>query len=349
MSDKNKNYSAIIIGSGCLGASVFRALKLKGITKVLLIDKGKIGGGISSQSGGMVRVFHRREKDRMFAKYSQNVFYSLEKEIGLNISRVGSLCIISKEEMNGINCNDFEIISYEELKKRFPEFDFFPDEVGIYEKDGASICVKEYAKKLINHYRDEEDDILENTHVHKIDSSANGMHKVVTAAGLFQSPRVIVSSGLGLRKILPEIYEDESIEKREITTYRVQTKTRVNIPNFFDYTKVFYGTSSFQGAKGNFRVGVKSGTKDSFIKVKKYLKKRILLDYEISEEKVSASDIYTKSRDGFVGEVCGRDGVYVLAGWGGGAFKFSPFLGNKMVEHITSKKQMIGSFYENTI
>ena len=82
----SKDYSAIIIGLGCMGASVFRSLKLKGFENILLIDKGEIGGGISSKSGGMVRVFHQREEDRIAAQFSLNVFYNLKKKIGLDVA-----------------------------------------------------------------------------------------------------------------------------------------------------------------------------------------------------------------------------------------------------------------------
>ncbi len=349
MRNENNKYSAIVIGSGCLGASVFRSLKLKGVSKVLLIDKKKAGEGISALSGGMVRVFHRKAKDRMASKYSQNVFYNLEREIGLNISKVGSLSIVSEEDIRDININDFEIINYENLKERFPQFNFSDNEIGVYEKNGASICVKEYIEKVIAHYKTEHDDLIEDTYVSKIDSSSKGIHKVITTSGTFHSSRVIVTSGIGLKEILPEIYEDECIEQREITAYKVQTKDAKSIPNFFDYTTIFYGSKNFQGEKGNFRVGVQSGTKNPIEKVREYSKKRFSLDYEITEEKVSANDLYTKNRDGFLGKVCGRDGLFVLAGWGGGAFKFAPFLGHKIVEEVINKREVIGGSYEITI
>ena len=335
MENNRESYNAIIIGSGCLGASVFRALKLKNIDNVLIIDKGKMGGGISSQSGGMVRVFHKKIQDRIAAKYSQEVFYNLEREIGLNISQVGSLSIIPKEEVENIG-HGFKILGHETLKNKFQDLRFSKDEVGIYEEKGASICVKEYVKKIIRHYKTKNDALFENTYVHKIDSTPKGVHRVITSSGIFCSPKVIVTSGLGLKKILPEIYEDKNIEKREIATYQVNAKSLTVIPNFFDYTKIFYGTNSFKGEKGNFRVGIKSGSRNSRDKVEEYSRKRFQIDFEIAQEKSSAIDIYTKTKDGLLGEVCGRKGLYVLSGWGGGAFKFSPYLGHKIVEEITA-------------
>ena len=334
MKNKNRYYSIVIIGLGCLGASIFRSLKLRGVKNILILDKNERGGGISFQSGGMIRVFHKNRTDQIAARYGQSIFYHLKKEIGLNILQTGSLSIMPKQYATKLNTGKFDFFNSQELSKKFPKLSFYKNEVGIYEKNGASINVKEYIEKIIHFYRDDRDDIFENTCVHKIYSGPNGKHEIITDSSLFLASHIVVTSGLGLRKILPEIYQGQGFEKRKITTYNVTVKQIQHLPNFFDYSKIFYGTRGFQGREGTFRVGLRSGARNSKDEVRKYAKKRFRFDYKISEENRSANDLYLKNRDGFLGEISGRSGLYVLAGWGGGGFKFSPFLGDKMAQKI---------------
>ncbi len=345
----NRQFEAIIIGGGCFGASVFRSLKKKGVRNILVLEKGKIAGGVSSYSGGMTRVFHQRKRDQTAAKFSQQEFFLLQNEIGLNIKKVGSLSIIPQRIVSQVDRNHFSVLGSRELKEKFKGMNFKENEAGIYEESGASICVKEYIFKIFKHFKNENDKVLENTTVQDIALDASGKYRVYTQGGVFFTAKVFVTTGLGVQDLLPEICIKGIVDSKAITTFKVESQSQFKIPNFFDYNNIFYGTQSFQGIEGLFKVGVKSGSRNPRKNVENYSRSRFSFTHKISEESLPVQDIYLKDNKGFSGEVCGRQDLYVLAGWGGGAFKFSPYLADKLVTEAFMESRKTGEEYAITI
>ncbi len=62
---------AIVIGAGVIGAATAFALTQQGLRDVLLLDKGRVGGGASERSGALVRAHYTNAPEAAMALAAQ--------------------------------------------------------------------------------------------------------------------------------------------------------------------------------------------------------------------------------------------------------------------------------------
>ncbi|WP_018150803.1 NAD(P)/FAD-dependent oxidoreductase [Leeia oryzae] len=70
----NQNYDYIVIGAGVIGTSTAFHLAKLGAKNVLLIDRGQVGEGTTSQSSGILRTHYSVVQNVEIAKHSWDVF-----------------------------------------------------------------------------------------------------------------------------------------------------------------------------------------------------------------------------------------------------------------------------------
>ena len=122
----------LIIGGGIVGASVAYHLTLMGKREVTLLEQGKLGGGTTWHSAGMVGRLRTSSSMTVINKYSAELYSKLEEETGhpVNWRQVGSLIVGKSEdrmtqlrrttamaEMFGVEAH---MISPEEAQAKYP-------------------------------------------------------------------------------------------------------------------------------------------------------------------------------------------------------------------------------------
>jgi sarcosine oxidase subunit beta len=140
-----QNQEIIIIGAGISGASMAYFLAAKGVTDILVIEKGNIASGATGRSSAMISPI--RETVNILAWQSVQIYQNWAKTIGGDIGfrQTGSLSIFEKEApynlkwaQNQVNEAqamgiDAELINPDELKLLQPHIRV--DDIG-----GAIIC-----------------------------------------------------------------------------------------------------------------------------------------------------------------------------------------------------------------
>jgi glycine/D-amino acid oxidase-like deaminating enzyme len=77
-----KSYDVIVIGAGVIGSSVAYQLSRLGAKKVLVLDRGTIGAGTTSQSSGILRTHYSVKENVELARKSWEVFNDFANYIG---------------------------------------------------------------------------------------------------------------------------------------------------------------------------------------------------------------------------------------------------------------------------
>lgn len=95
---KNK-YDIVIIGGGCIGASVAAYLGESGCCDVLVLEKEKmLGTGATAKCAGGVRAQFTTPVNITMSHYSIQQFAALEKEFGIQYIPCGYLFVLRSEE-----------------------------------------------------------------------------------------------------------------------------------------------------------------------------------------------------------------------------------------------------------
>lgn len=77
-----KNYDVVVIGAGVIGSSVAFQLAQLGAKNVLVLDRGTIGAGTTSQSSGILRTHYSVKENVELAQKSWAVFNDFSRYLG---------------------------------------------------------------------------------------------------------------------------------------------------------------------------------------------------------------------------------------------------------------------------
>ena len=93
--EMKQSYDVVIIGAGVHGLSLAHYLGKLGITDVLVLDKGYIGGGASARTTAILRANYYTAEAIPFFRESLNLYETLSSELELNLlfDQIGRLDI----------------------------------------------------------------------------------------------------------------------------------------------------------------------------------------------------------------------------------------------------------------
>ena len=122
----------VIIGGGVIGCSVAYHLSKLGWTDVVLLERKQLTSGTTWHAAGLIGQLRASANMTKLAKYTQELYFDLEKETGVStgFKRVGSISVaLTNERMEELKRSaamarafgvDVEEISPREIQKRYP-------------------------------------------------------------------------------------------------------------------------------------------------------------------------------------------------------------------------------------
>ena len=127
-----KHSRVLIIGGGVVGCSVAYHLGKKGWSDVLLLERKKLTSGTTWHAAGLIAQLRATQNMTRLAKYSQELYWNLEKETGVStgFKRNGSMTLaLTSERLEELKRQsdmarafgvEVENIDLNEIAKKYP-------------------------------------------------------------------------------------------------------------------------------------------------------------------------------------------------------------------------------------
>ena len=321
-------FDIAVVGAGCVGASIFFELQRLGFTNMVLLDQGHQTVSATSQSGGLVRIFHESPIHREFAlkNFYRSQFYRNQNILRENRQPDGSLYFFNRARFSkyqdGFHFMDqseypFEILNENLGKEKFPQLNWKKDELAIFEPLGNYFDPLKMVDDLLKHsIRQKGPYFWDNFEVRCVRPYQDRFR----IGGEFKtiSSKVVVMAG-GARFIprLQALGLSAPLMSQKIVTYTA--KNQGIGPHFFDRENLQFAR---WGSESQIRV---SDPKTQRMKTS--------CPWEILDLN-EAEDCYAPGRQGIMGQVSGFPGLFVATGWGGTAFKFSLEIGHRVAQAV---------------
>ncbi|WP_194287253.1 glycine oxidase ThiO [Gracilibacillus oryzae] len=350
-----KQFDQIVVGGGVIGCSIAYQLSKRGY-HVLLIESGTIGNGASCAAAGMLGAQAEFSSDSVlfdFARESRALFPELARELkeasGIDIELVqkGMLKLAyTQEQLNQLkkmakfqeNAGETAILLTEKavlLKERklAPDFLaglFLPDDGHV----SAPMLTSAFARAAQNHHAV----LLEHTQVNEIIEQENGLKGVKTGNGSFYCDKLVMATGKDMTNWLPDDMAITPV-KGECVSIRPD-QPLIGSTIFSD------GCYLVPKQDGRIIIGATSfpGITDPVVRVKsvEYLltrAKQILPAIAYAQMENFWTGIRPQTEDGFpyIGEIPGKQGLYVAAGHYRNGILLSPMTGIMMADLIEGK------------
>jgi glycine/D-amino acid oxidase-like deaminating enzyme len=143
----SKPDTVAIVGAGIAGLCTALHLKEKGVERVVLLDKGKVGSGSSSKSGAVNTMLMPTETGTRARAITMDIFERFSKILdNYSFHQVGCMFILSEqqyleaEQEREMHCRvgaRFEVLRRGEVEKRFPALRIKDDEYCILDLRGG--------------------------------------------------------------------------------------------------------------------------------------------------------------------------------------------------------------------
>lgn len=208
---------AIVIGAGVIGNACAYYLAKRGLDVLVLEREGSIGEGGSSRNGGGVRQSGRDARELPLAMYAvEHLWPGLSDELGVDVeyTKRGNLRLGKTErhleilqglvETGRAQGLDMRMLDAEEVRDICPHLSA--------EVRGASWCPTDgHANPLVTtlgfyrRARQLKVRFLTGVTVRSIRKVRGVARQVVTDAGVFEAPRIVLAAGLGSRKVAASV------------------------------------------------------------------------------------------------------------------------------------------------
>ncbi|MBC7248925.1 MAG: FAD-binding oxidoreductase [Anaerolineae bacterium] len=141
----------VVTGAGVIGCSTAYHLARLGITDVLVVEMNQVGSGSSGKSASMLSLqFGTDELGTRMAKYSYARYMHFEEEVGVPIDfkKIGWVSLATQESAEHLRRSaellqsldiETEILSPEEIKRRYPEINTEDIVLGTWGPDDGTV------------------------------------------------------------------------------------------------------------------------------------------------------------------------------------------------------------------
>ncbi len=197
---------AIVIGGGCVGASIAYHLARRGLREVVLLEKRFLASGATGQSSGIVRQHYAYPVTARMAKLCLEVFSRFDEAIGgdAGFTRTGYLALVGPEDRDALAANvamqqavgvRTVVLGPAEVRELVPQLNVSDLAAAAYEADAGFADPASTTAALAHRARDLGARILEGVEVRQIGTQAGAVTGVDTSQGPLAAPLVISATG----------------------------------------------------------------------------------------------------------------------------------------------------------
>lgn len=341
---------AVILGGGCIGASVAYHLAEAGITDVMLLEANTLASGSTSKAAGGIRLQHGDPLNIRLAQRSLAELLDFEQLTGIDIAlrQVGYLFLISSP--SDLVMFDRSVALQQSLG--VPVRTLTPDEAGelvpqLVTGDlvGATFCPSDgYAtpESLVQGYaaaaRRSGVRIRQGERAVRIVTGNGRVRAVQTERGeLIATSTVICAAGTGSRSIAATAGVDlpVSAERRRIFFSSHSGGVADDVPLTVDFATGFY---FHREGPGLLFGGRELGTEELLTPAAQRLP--VIGDLPLSSSWQGDYDM-SPDHNAMVGRAAQLDGFYYATGFSGHGFQLSPAVGEHLAELVAGRAPSI--------
>ena len=363
--------SVVVIGAGVTGLSTAFHLVEKGVERVVVVDKGSVGGGSSLQAGGIITMLLGTETEVRARAISLDLFERFSRILdGYHFHQVGCLNLVTQDVFSGAApIRDmwrrlggwFEVLRGGEISERFPDLAAVETDIGVLDLRSGYSEPHRYVPALRAKLEDMGVEIRENEPVVGFDIHGGRVRGVVTDQGTIETDAAVsavnawtnhVLSLVGFRVPYKNFVHERFVTKPFPEPPRLPAVNDHILNGYVrptDDNRLLLGTSvdglgAYEMRGPGFDVSELDPHPDALPFLKEHLVRRAPM-LEGAEWDYHTVGLISLAYDvkPVIGPVPGVDGLYVGAHFHSGGFAYNPVSGLLIAEHVVDGQTSIDS------
>ena len=363
--------SVVVIGAGVTGLSTAFHLVEKGVERVVVVDKGSVGGGSSLQAGGIITMLLGTETEVRARAISLDLFERFSRILdGYQFHQVGCLNLVTEDVFSeAAPVRDmwrrlggrFEVLSGGEISERFPDLEAVETDIGVLDLRSGYSEPHRYVPALRAKLEDMGVEIRENEAVVGFDIHGGRLSGVVTDRGTIETDAAVSSVNAWTNHVLSLV--GFRVPYKNFVHERFVTKPFPEPPRLpavndhilngyvrpTDDNRLLLGTSvdglgAYEMRGADFDVSELEPHPDALPFLKEHLVRRAPM-LEGAEWDYHTVGLISLAYDvkPVIGPVPGVDGLFVGAHFHSGGFAYNPASGLLIAEHVVDGETSIDS------
>lgn len=364
----------VVIGGGTMGSMITWKLSSRGY-KVTCLEANGIAHSRSAVAGDS-RLFRRSyrgstdlSKILSTAEVQWNNLNRLAGEEvfancgGLYIGESDGGYLRELVECCNRDRLDFELLSADEVRQRFPQHRIRDDESGLFEPTAGFLRTERAVHAAFDLARANGATVLQKAPVSAIHEDSTQV-TVTHTHGTITADTAVIAAGTGSPQLLPRGLRESLEIHREILTWfpllRPAAFNSANFPIFVhidgDYSA--YGAPSLDGSTFKSTLDNRSRPLEEFPDYKYELTPDEISESEITvarffndvhpevSRQECLADLFTTDRQAIVGKVPGKSRTFVATGFSGAGFKMSAGVGELLAQTIADENDSLPSCWD---
>ena len=354
--------SVVVIGAGVTGLSTAFHLVEKGVERVVVVDKGSVGGGSSLQAGGIITMLMATETEVRARAISLDLFERFSRILdGYHFHQVGCLNLSvenasaktseSREMWRRLG-GQFEVLSGGEISEQFPDLAAQETDIGVLDLRSGYSEPHRYIPALRAKLEDMDVEIRENEPVVGFDLRNDRVRGVVTEGGTIETDAAVcavnawtnhVLSLVGFRTPYKNFVHERFVTKPFPEPPRLPAVNDHILNGYVrptDDNRLLLGTlvdnlGAYEMRGPDFDVSELEPHPDALPFLKENLVRRVPM-MEGAEWDYHTVGLISLAHDvkPVIGPVPGVDGLFVGAHFHSGGFAYNPVSGLLIAEHV---------------
>ena len=364
-----KPRSVVVIGAGVTGLSTAFHLAEKGVERVIVVDKGTVGGGSSLQAGGIITMLLGEEPAVRARSRSLDLFERFGRILdGYDFHQVGCLNLCTEQSLaDNAPIRDmqerlgarFEVLHGQQLAERFPDLQATEADFGVLDLRGGYSEPHRYVPALRTKLEEMGVEFRENEPVVGFDVKQGSLSGVVTNTSTLEVDAAVCAVNAWANQLLSlvgfQIPYKNFVHERFVTKPFPQSPripaVNDNILNGYirptDDNRLLLGTSahnpeSYEMSGSDFEVGHLEPDKAALPFLKNQFVQRAPMlegvdwDYHTVGLISFAADVKP-----VIGPVPGVENLYVGTNFHSGGFAYNPVAGQLLAEYVVDGETSI--------
>jgi sarcosine oxidase, subunit beta len=349
---------AVVVGGGLIGLSIARALTERGLTDVLVLERGLLASGGTGKSSGIVRAHYGVPSIAAMAWRSLPVFEALGAEVGFR--PVGYTVVVGEENAGPLKDNtamhqglgiEVDLVDPDQVAALWPMMNVDDVALGAYEPRGGFADATQLALHFGQRARAHGARVRQNAPVARIVTSGSRVTGVELADGeVVEADLVVVAAGWWSARLLADLGVDFPVEAYRSELLVVDTGEPLpDLPVVSDLVSLQYcrleGSGQFLvGNSDHADFGRKLVDPDHYsnhasdASLEAYAEKLLhrfpgFPDPSVTHTYAGVYDV-PPDWNPVIGPVGDVDGLVLAAGFAGHGFKISPAVGDLVADLV---------------